>query len=127
MGQAQRTLPQDECDLVVVGGGVAGLFGALCAASERDVCLISKGPLLDSASSLAIQSLDTALVKTAEAVVKINRIMGGTFTSKRLYYAPPAADQIEEIRKYYGDVYPSVDGGRPGRASKKRPRRDSGK
>src|SRR6185295_6838954 len=48
----------------------------------------------------------TALVKTAEAVVKLNRIMGGRFTSKRLYYAPPTADQIAGIRKYYGDVYP---------------------
>jgi hypothetical protein len=53
----------------------------------------------------------TALVKTAEAVVRLNRIMGGRFTSKRLHYAPPTADQIDEIRKYYGDVYPSVKGG----------------
>ena len=54
----------------------------------------------------------TALVKTAEAVVKMNRIMGGKFTSKRLYYAPPAPDQIDEIRKFYGNVYPSVAGAR---------------
>ena len=50
----------------------------------------------------------TALVKQAEAVVKINRIMGGKFPSKRLYYAPPTPDQIDEIRKYYGNVYPTV-------------------
>jgi allantoin racemase len=65
----------------------------------------------------------TALVKTAEAVVKINRIMGGTFTSKRLHYAPPTGDQIDEIRKYYGDVYPSVSGGRSARTSSKRKRK----
>ena len=53
-----------------------------------------------------------ALVKTAEAVVKLNRIMGGGFLSKRLYYAPPTPDQIDEIRKYYGNVYPSVPGSR---------------
>lgn len=53
----------------------------------------------------------TALVKQAEAVVKINRIMGGKFLSKRLYYAPPSPDQIDEIRKHYGNVYPSVPGG----------------
>jgi L-aspartate oxidase len=40
-------------DLLVVGSGVAGLFGALCAASETDVLLVSKGPLLSSTSSLA--------------------------------------------------------------------------
>ena len=45
-----------------------------------------------------------------EAAVKMNRIMGGTFLSKRLYYAPPGTDQIDEIRKYYGDVYPTVPG-----------------
>ena len=50
----------------------------------------------------------TALVKQAEAVVKINRIMGGGFLSKRLYYAPPTPDQIDEIRKYYGNIYPTV-------------------
>ncbi len=53
-----------------------------------------------------------ALVKTGEAVVKLNRIMGGKFLSKRLYYAPPTADQIDEIRKYYGDIYPTVTGAR---------------
>jgi hypothetical protein len=49
--------------------------------------------------------------------------MGGTFTSKRLHYAPPASDQIAEIRKYYGDVYPSVRaaGGRAARGSRKPP------
>jgi L-aspartate oxidase len=40
-------------DLVIVGTGVAGLYGALCAASEADVELVSKGPLLSSASYLA--------------------------------------------------------------------------
>lgn len=58
-----------------------------------------------------------ALVKTAEAVVKLNRIMGGKFLSKRLYYAPPTTDQIDEIRKYYGNIYPTVPG------AKKKPRR----
>jgi L-aspartate oxidase len=42
-----------EVDLLVVGSGVAGLFAALCAASEADVLVLSKGPLLASTSSLA--------------------------------------------------------------------------
>jgi L-aspartate oxidase len=37
----------------VVGGGVAGLFAALCAASETDVLVLTKGPLLSSTSLLA--------------------------------------------------------------------------
>ena len=43
----------EDVDLLVVGGGVAGLFGALCAASEGDVLVLSKGALLSSTSSLA--------------------------------------------------------------------------
>lgn len=62
----------------------------------------------------------TALVKQAEAVVKINRIMGGTFPSKRLYYAPPTPDQINEIRKYYGNVYPTVRGRKGARRREKK-------
>jgi L-aspartate oxidase len=47
MGNASRDL------VVVVGTGVAGLFGALCAAEEREVLVLSKGPLSSSASYLA--------------------------------------------------------------------------
>lgn len=69
----------------------------------------------------------TALVKQAEAVVKINRIMGGKFLSKRLYYAPPTTDQIDEIRKYYGNIYPTVPGGsRSHRAVRTRHRKSKG-
>ena len=42
-----------ECDLLIVGGGVAGLFAALCAVPEARVILLTKGPLLASTSSLA--------------------------------------------------------------------------
>jgi allantoin racemase len=54
----------------------------------------------------------TSLVKTAEAVVKMNRIMEGSWVSKRLYYAPPTSHQIDEIRRHYGDIYPTVRGRR---------------
>src|SRR5574340_942367 len=40
-------------DLLVVGSGVAGLFAALCAAADRDVLVLSKGPLSSSTSTLA--------------------------------------------------------------------------
>ncbi len=42
-----------ELALVVVGGGVAGLFAALCAAAEGEVLVLTKGPLLSSTSLLA--------------------------------------------------------------------------
>ena len=51
-------------------------------------------------------------------LVKINRIMGGGFLSKRLYYAPPNSDQIDEIRKYYGNIYPTVPSPKRGRKAK---------
>jgi L-aspartate oxidase len=40
-------------EVIVVGGGVAGLVGALCAAAEAEVVVLSKAPLLASTSSLA--------------------------------------------------------------------------
>jgi L-aspartate oxidase len=42
-----------EYDLVIVGSGVAGLYGALCAAAEGRVLIVSKGPVLTSSSWLA--------------------------------------------------------------------------
>ena len=48
MSAENGTPHQEECDLVVVGGGVAGLVAALCAAAEGDVLVLTKGPLLSS-------------------------------------------------------------------------------
>jgi L-aspartate oxidase len=42
-----------DYDLIVVGSGVAGLSGALCAAAEARVLVLSKGPVLTSSSWLA--------------------------------------------------------------------------
>ncbi len=57
MYEAEDTLSEaargEEFDLLVAGGGVAGLFAALCAASEGRVLVLTKGPLLASTSSLA--------------------------------------------------------------------------
>jgi len=50
-----------------------------------------------------------ALVKMGEAAARMNRAMGGAFTSKRLQYRPPEPAQIAEIRKWSGaGVYPTV-------------------
>lgn len=50
----------------------------------------------------------TALVKSAEAVVRMRALMDGHWTSRRNRYAPPPASQIDELRAAYGDVYPGV-------------------
>jgi L-aspartate oxidase len=47
-----RKLTRDY-ELIVVGSGVAGLYGALCAAAEARVLVVSKGPVLTSSSWLA--------------------------------------------------------------------------
>jgi L-aspartate oxidase len=50
-----------ELALVVVGGGVAGLFAALCAATEGDVLVLTKGSLLSSTSLLAQGGIAAAI------------------------------------------------------------------
>src|SRR3990172_12971675 len=55
--------PRRRYDLAVVGGGVAGLYGALCAAREVDVVLLSKGSVLASTSYLAQGGVAAALAE----------------------------------------------------------------
>lgn len=50
----------------------------------------------------------TALVKSAEAAVRMRALMDGHWTSRRNRYAQPPAAQIEELRAAYGDVYPGI-------------------
>jgi len=81
-------------EVVIAAGGV--LMALLARAGIHEV---QPGvPLLNGI---------TALVKAGEMVADMNRIMGGSFVSKRLAYAPPPAAQLAEIRRYYGaNVYP---------------------
>ena len=61
MNNTRSTHPEDDLDLIVVGGGVAGLFAALCSASEGRVLVLSKTPLLASTSSLAQGGIAAAI------------------------------------------------------------------
>jgi allantoin racemase len=47
----------------------------------------------------------TALVKSAESVVRLRRLMGGHWTSRRNQYAQPPLSQMDELRAAYGEVY----------------------
>jgi len=49
----RRATAASAYDLLIVGGGVAGLYAALCAGADADVFVLSKGPLFSSASYLA--------------------------------------------------------------------------
>lgn len=50
-----------------------------------------------------------ALIKSTEAAVKMNKLMGGHFTSRAGLYQRPDPKLIAEIRKYYGEgVYPGI-------------------
>src|SRR5438128_5072288 len=51
----------ERTGLIVAGGGIAGMYGALCAAAETDVVLLTKGPLFSSASYLAQGGVAAAL------------------------------------------------------------------
>jgi L-aspartate oxidase len=51
---------RNSYDLVVVGSGIAGLFAALAAGSDRRVLIVSKGPIGASASYLAQGGLAAA-------------------------------------------------------------------
>jgi allantoin racemase len=95
---------EQGAEVIIAAGGVV-------------MALLAEFGVHSAAKNTPILNGIVSLVKMGEAAVKMNRIMGGKFLSKRLYYAPPGSDQIDEIRKYYGDVYPTV----------KSPARKSGK
>lgn len=70
-------------------------------ADEEIYCVDERVPVLSGI---------TALVKMGEAAVCMRRLTGGVWTSKRAMYAPPPPSQIDEMRQFYGDVYPAEKG-----------------
>jgi allantoin racemase len=93
---AARKNTEAGAEVVIAAGGVVMALLALADVHQTE----DGAPILNGI---------TNLVKLGEAAVKLNRIMGGRFTSKRCAYAPPPPDQIETFRKFYGaDIYPTV-------------------
>jgi allantoin racemase len=87
------------------------------AAAGAEVIIPSIGVLTTLLGEEEIHAVDgtvpilngvTALVKSAEAAVRIRSHMGGHWTSRRNRYARPPEAQIAELRAAYGDVYPGV-------------------
>jgi allantoin racemase len=72
------------------------------------MALLADAGVHDAGRGTPILNGITALVKMGEMAVRMNRLMDGHLVSKRLAYAPPDAKHLEEIRRYYGNVYRSV-------------------
>jgi allantoin racemase len=94
--EAARKNTDNGAEVVIAAGGVV-------------MAMLAHAGIHETADGVPILNGITNLVKLGEAAVKMNRIMGGRFTSKKCLYAPPPPDQIEAFRKHYGaDIYPTV-------------------
>jgi allantoin racemase len=94
--RAARANSEAGAEVVIAAGGVV-------------MALLAHADIHQTEDGTPILNGITNLVKLGEMAVKLNRIMGGRFTSKRCSYAPPPPDQIVEFRKHYGaDIYPTV-------------------
>ena len=79
---------------------IAAVGVAMALIAEAGIHTVGQGtPVLNGIVSL---------VKMGEAAVRLNGIMKGGFVSRRATYAQPPGDQIAELRRFYGDVYPRV-------------------
>src|ERR1700761_1111943 len=110
-GFSDAKIRQDLIDQFQVAAKANTDAGAevVIAAGGVVMALLAHAGVYTTPSGAPILNGVTTLVKMGEMAVKLDRIMGGTFTSKRLQYRPPGPDQIAEIRKYYGaNIYPTV-------------------
>ena len=89
----------------------------LCAEAGGEVIIPSVGVLMALLADAGVYEAGKgsivlngimALVKTAEAAARMHRLMGSRFASRRGAYAPPPRGQIDELRRAYGPVYPTI-------------------
>jgi len=71
--------------------------------------LLAEAGITDAGGGAPVLNGSVALLKYGETAVKLNRLMGGRFTSRRGAYAQPPASQIEELRRHYGPVFPKIE------------------
>ena len=109
------------------GGATRALVDRFLAAAEQTVAagaevviaaggvviaLVADAGVFATPSGAPVLNGIAALVKQGEAAVRLRRLMGGVYTSKRLTYAAPAPGEIEGYRKAYGArVYPGATTG----------------
>jgi allantoin racemase len=107
--------PGPEQDLVIAQFNAAAKKSAdagaevVIAAGGVVMALLAHAGIHETPEGVPILNGIVNLVKMTEAAVKLDRLMGGRFVSKKCLYAPPPSDQIELFRKHYGaDIYPTV-------------------
>jgi allantoin racemase len=89
---ARRALDKGAEVLIPAGGSLMAVL------VEAQLFQVDGAPVLNGIMSL---------IKTGEMAVQI-RALTGSFTSKRMMYAPPAGKLLADIRASYGDqVYPA--------------------
>lgn len=90
---ARRALDRGAEVLIPAGGSLMAVL------TEARLFQVDGAPVLNGI---------TALIKTGEMAVQM-RVLTGSFTSKRLMYAPPTGKLLDDIRAAYGDqVYPDA-------------------
>jgi allantoin racemase len=70
--------------------------------------LVADAGIHDAGRGAPVLNAAVALLKQGETVVKLNRLTGGKFTSRRGAYAQPPAEQIAELRAHYGSIFPRI-------------------
>ena len=96
--RAARANADAGAEVVIAAGGVV-------------MALLAHTDIHEAGGGLPILNGITALVKAGEMAVELSRVMGGRFASRVRTYAPPPADQIEELRQLYNPgIYPGVRG-----------------
>ena len=86
-------------EVVIPAAGVVMVLVADAGIHEAGPPGGPKAPVLNAA---------VALLKQGETVVKLNKLMGGRYVSRRGAYAQPPAGQIADLRAHYGNIFPKV-------------------
>jgi L-aspartate oxidase len=106
-----------RCDLAIVGGGIAGLYAALCVGAEADVLLLSKGALRSSASYLAQGGVaaavgpdDSAALHAADTIRAGRGLCRESAVQELVAEAPARVADLGEFGVAF-DPEPGLEGG----------------
>lgn len=73
--------------------------------------LLADAGIVDAGRGAPVLNGSIALLKAGETAVKMHRLMGGRYASRRGAYAQPPPGQIAELRAAYGSIFPSIKAG----------------